>query len=624
MNLLLTQDIRKELRLTPTLYFFSLVAIFVVILLTSMVANAIPSMPKNFPVLKRDVAAVVDLANRKGGEKFIGINKLFTAGNYKAVIKIAVLELKNNPDSGVANEILGAAYYLDNQQDNAVVFLNKAIKLEPKHSGALTKLGILYMEGNELAKAEQLLLKAVSINPEDRFAHQRLGILYEYQNKDQSAIKHYQLGLQGTSSGYAGIAVNLGRMLNEAGKYTATAAILEPRIPLSSTSVDGQMTLAITYNAIGKYTHSRERFERVLQLDSTKLKALLGRAQAQRGEGEMQAANDSINMLIKLKPDLVEAKLEQGEILLRLDQKVSADAAFDGAVLMGVNRSDINQRRAKFHIEREEFAKARDIFQSMINDGTADKVVYVKLSEVLLGQGNTDGGEKVLRDGLKKFPNDGYLYLRYGSYLASIREYEKSLPVLKKATELFPENVTIWKTYAHALSRANKKVAAVQAASKLVELQPNNTATAIFYASLLESTYQVDKAEAIYRKVIKAVPKHALALNNLANILASKKRFDQAEDMAKRASLAVDDNANIQDTLGWIIYQRGRLNDALSVLSKASNISPKSSVIWYHQGIVLTDLNRTTEAKAAFEKALSLDKKSADWAVDARKRLQKL
>jgi tetratricopeptide (TPR) repeat protein len=633
MNVLMIRANREWYENNPAIYTFFLTIVLAVILLISFSSvNAIPSdpsvnaMPSTygfFPVLKKEEAALIDLSGRKGAKKFTGINKLINTGDYDAVIKVATTALKKFPDSGLGHEILGTAYYLDGQQDRAIVSLKKAIKLEPGQSGAITKLGVVYMESGKLEQAEKLLLKAVDINSGYRFAHQRLGMLYEYQKKYQTAVRHYQLGLIGVSDSYIGVAVNLARLLNKFGNYSAALTVLESRVPISSTSVEGQLTVASSYLAIEEYSQARKRFERVLQLDSTKLEALLGRARAQRGEGELKAAQDSINMLIKLKPEYADAKLEKGEILLRLDQKASANIAFDSAVSLGASRNSVNQRIAKFHLDRKEFVQARDIYQAMVNNGTADVVVYSKLSELLMAQGDIEKGEQVLRNGAKKFPDNAYLYLRHGSYLASVGEYEKSLPIFKKSIELAPDDATVWKAYAIALLRTDKKNEAAKAASQMVRLQPGNVESAIFYATRLEATLQTDKAEAIYRKVIKAVPDHALALNNLANLLSGKKKYTEAEVMAKRASSVVSDNGNIQDTLGWIIYRQGRLNEALKVLSKASKLSPEVAVIWYHKGVVLADLNQKTEAKAAFEKALSLNKKAEDWVADAKSWLQK-
>jgi len=582
---------------------------------------AIPTLVLRQPTAEQKQAVIIALPGRADANAFAGINQLLNAGNYNAAIEKARTILKKYPDSGLANEVLGTAYFLSEQQQKAITPLKKAIKAEPDQSGPLTKLGIIYMETNNLVDAEKLLLQAVQVNPKHRFAHQRLGLLYEYQKKDPLAIQHFYLGLQGTSNDYLGIAVNLGRLLNKSGNYPATVSVLEARVPLSEILPDAQLILATAYLATNNYSKARARFHRVLQMDQTTTEAMLGLAKAQRGEGDLRAALTTIKKLVKLQPKSAQAKLEEGEILLRLGDKKRATAAFDKAVSFGAERSYINQRIARYHLDRKEFTQARNIYQAMVTDRTADAFVFGQLSELLMGQGDIEKGEHVLNQGVKRFPDNAYLHLRYGSYLASIGKYKESLPELKKTTELSPNDATAWKTYAFALSRAGQKSDAVSAAEKLYQLQPNSVETAIFYATRLETNNQLDKAEVIYRKVIKAAPRHALALNNLANILASKKKYNEAEKMAQRAASVANNNANVQDTLGWILYKQGRLPEALDVLAYANKLAPNTAVIWYHQGKVLAKAGKQAEARVAFNKALSLNT-SADWVADAKKQLQ--
>lgn len=597
--------------------------LFIVVALIGVsapLALAIPTSVFKAP-FKQTQTLIIDLSNRNGANQFRDVNRLLNIGNYKLVIEKAKKVLVKNPNSGLANEVLGTAYFLNSQPLKAIPVLKKAIEAELYQSGSLTKLGIIYMEDNKLAEAEKLLLQAIQINPKHRFAHQRLGLLYEFQKKDTLAIQHFYQGLQGANKNYIGITVNLGRLLNRTGNFPATIAILEPRIPQHKKLSDAQLILATAYLATGEFTKARLRYQRVLQLGQTSSAALLGLAKALRGEGDLTTALIAVNKLIQLQPKSANARLEKGEILLRQNKKKQSNTAFEQAVSLGADRNFINQRIAKFHLDRKEFARAREIYHLMVKNGTADAFVFGQLSELLMASGEIQEGDQILIQGIKQYPDSGYLHLRHGSYLASIGKYKESLPILKSATELSPKNATFWKTYAFALTRAGYNKDAAKAAAKLFELQPNTIETAMFYATRLEATNQLDKAEDIYQKILKAEPQNALVLNNLANNLARKSNYKEAEKMARRATKIINNNGSILDTLGWILYRQGRLNEALDVLSHASNVAPDSAIIWYHKGKVLAKAKRQAESKMAFNKALSLTS-TADWAADAKKHLQ--
>ena len=601
-----------------TLYCLLLVTLLAI---SSQQALSTPMLLYQDSIIIETQQTLIDLLDRPDAEAFSDINLLLNTKQYKVAIEKAHSLLKTKPDSGLANEILGTAYYLSGEQQKAIRLLQKASKLEPNESGPLTKLGSLYMESGTLDEAEILLLQAIEINTADRYAHQRLGLLYEYQKKNQLAIDHFRLGLAGTANSYLGVAANLGRLLNKSRNYKATITVLEPRLPLNNTLAEAQLILARAYLARGSYPDARLRYQRVLELDQSMTGALLGLAKAQMGEGELSAALITVNKFIELEASNVSGQLVLGDILLRLNQKNKANAAFDKAVSLGVSPSEVNQRIALFHLNRKEFAQARDIYQGMVNDKTADVLTYSRLSELLMAQGDIEQGEQVLRKGIEQLPDNGYLYLRLGSYLASIRQYEKSLAVLKRASEILPDDAAILKTYAFALSRADQAGNAAKAGKRLYDLQTYSIETAFFYASLLEANSQLDEAETIYRKIVKSTPRHALALNNLANILASKGNYSKAEEVARLATDVLSDNGNIQDTLGWILYRQGQLQEALKVLEYASLLAPDAATIWYHKGVVMAELGRLSEARVAIEKALSLSV-TAEWISDAQERLK--
>ncbi|MBL1274646.1 MAG: tetratricopeptide repeat protein [Ectothiorhodospiraceae bacterium] len=590
-------------------------------------ALSIPLQPLNDQAKSRDQITQVQLAGRANAKSFSNINRLLNSRQYNRAIENANAVLKKHPNSGLANEILGTAHFLNGQRQKAITFLKKANRLAPSQSGPLTKLGIINMEDGNLIKAENQLLQAIKINPGARFAHQRLGLLYAYQKKNTEAIRHFSLGLKGTPNRYIGVAVNLGHLLNKSGNYKATVAVLEARLPEKNPMVEAHLILATAYLATGKYAKAHSRFKRVLQLNPTIPEASLGLAKAQRGEGKYLDAQQTINQLLNELPNSANARMEEGEIYLRLNKETFANTAFDTAEVLGVKRPYINLRKAKFYLDRKDFSRARDIYQGMVSKGTADAFVYGQLSELLLSQGQSQGdtlkGEQMLKSGIKRFPNNAYLHLRHGSYLASLGEYKKSLPILKKSTQLLSNDPVIWKTYMLALARAGQTTESVKAAKRLYELQPNTIEVAVSYATQLDANNQLKEAEVMYRKIIKAVPDHALALNNLANVLARKNNYPEAEKMAKRAVKSVSNNGNLQDTLGWILYKQGRIDEALAALQRATKLAPKVAIIWYHKGVALNKTGRTSEAKSAIEKALSMNS-TADWVGDAKVLSQQL
>ncbi len=562
----------------------------------------------------------IALEGRIGADTFADINKNLGQVNNDILINKVRTYLKREPKSGLAYEILGTLMFITGNMQEAAKSFKTAIDLEPEQSGPKTKLGILLMEAGQLSEAEALFLQALKITPSDRVASQRLGLLYEYQGKYPKAINYFQRGLIGTDNHYLGVAVNLGRLLNNQKRYQETIEILEPRLPLSHTLSEAHLILAAAYLTTGKYDSAKQRFDRVIELDETSREAKLGLAMLQKSQGKIDEAISQFKTLSDEQPTWLPAQLQLGDALLLLNRLEDAQLAFEKAIKLGEKRSDIQRRIAGFHIKKGEFAIAMPILQELIDSGEANVTDYTKLAELYRANKSYDKALITLQNGVQHHPENGYLYLRLGSEYATLREYDKAAPVLKKAVELWPNDPRVLKTYSLVLGKLGNTKEALKYAAILHSLMPNDTAEALFYATQLTADRQPDKAEAIYRKILTTEKDNVLALNNLANILSKDQHLQEAEKFARQANEVAQNNPHLMDTLGWILYQQHRYKEALVLLSEASKLAPGVAVFTYHKGMTQFELGDKNQARASLKQALEIDAKS-EWAQTAKAKL---
>ncbi len=108
--------------------------------------------------------------------------------------KIACFELAI--DFGLDNEDiffnLSMAYYKKGQWDNAIKYLEKTIKANPKHVIAHSKLGVSHSYIKNYGKSLEYCKKAVELDPESTTAHDHLGIVYHQHEQYENAIKSFQ------------------------------------------------------------------------------------------------------------------------------------------------------------------------------------------------------------------------------------------------------------------------------------------------------------------------------------------------------------------------------------------------------------------------------------------------
>jgi tetratricopeptide (TPR) repeat protein len=172
--------------------------------------------------------------------------------------------------------------------EEAVQHLEKAVTLYPKFSEAQLKLGTTYMDLQQFDKAEPALKKTLEINPKAANAFFALGELSLRQKKDEDAEKLLLQGLE-----------------------------IEDR------SFQGHLTLARVY------------------LDmASKLK------EEAQSRPFLEKAYDQVNQGLKLNPDLAQAHLVKGNLLLKVRRAADAQHEFEEYLRLDPKGPAAEQTRA--------------------------------------------------------------------------------------------------------------------------------------------------------------------------------------------------------------------------------------------------------------------------------------
>lgn len=92
-------------------------------------------------------------------ENFRNASALIKYEMYEDAITYLLRADKEEPNNADINNLLGFSYRKLGKYDKANQYYQKALRIDPKHRGALEYLGELYVETNQLNKAKQQLAK---------------------------------------------------------------------------------------------------------------------------------------------------------------------------------------------------------------------------------------------------------------------------------------------------------------------------------------------------------------------------------------------------------------------------------------------------------------------------------
>lgn len=86
-----------------------------------------------------------------------------------------------DPNSGLANYLLGRSYFLQSDYDEAYNFMERSIQLNPKNDKAQNCIGVIASQKGWISRAKRAFSAAVGINPNNADAHFNLAILHTSQ-----------------------------------------------------------------------------------------------------------------------------------------------------------------------------------------------------------------------------------------------------------------------------------------------------------------------------------------------------------------------------------------------------------------------------------------------------------
>jgi len=389
--------------------------------------------------------------------------ELIQQGLFEQARKIVDDQLKLNPSSVEAYNLLGIVYTGEKDYDNAIDAFQHALKLAPDSTKTHNNLGNLYVAQQKLDLAEKEFAKVLSAAPSNRDANYNLGLLLMSKGAPVAAIQHFQRVRPLTVE----TRFNLVRAFFQAGK---TADALKTAHELSAEhkrDVQLHFTLGVVLASAKQYRSAQLELEQANALQPETFETLHNLGQTYLRAHEYAKAALTLNRALKLKPDspetlylLAQVYSEQARPVDALDLLVHAhkvapqdtDVIFlmarvsmtqnyfedaipllESGLKLAPQRTDLHAALGESYFMSGKTEKAIDEFKTLIAlDPSARSYTFMGLSYRHLGR--FDEALKYFEEGLKQDPhnasclfNIGYIQERQGNYAGAEDLFQQAL-----------------------------------------------------------------------------------------------------------------------------------------------------------------------------------------------------
>jgi superkiller protein 3 len=542
-----------------------------------------------------------------GNPSLVRALRLIEAGDLAEAEQIIREVLRGHEDLAPAEELMGVVLGLRGDTEGARAAFERALKIDPAQSSALTKLGDIRLALNDVEGARRNFEAALAITPNDRQAHQRLGLLDEQAGQIDSAIQHFEQGLLGTSPDYLGVNINLALLYNQRGQYARSRDLLARFGGLTDRAPVMHRALASAYLGLGALKDAAAQYEIALALAPKDTAARIGLGIAYRDLGQKEKAVATHELAAGEAPGSDLANIELAKSRLAAGQNAQAVQGLEEAQKKSPANVQLALALADLYAAAGQRERAVSIYESKIAEGAAPPATYVSLGVIQQVEANLAAAETTFRKLLKAYPNSTEPYFRLGSLFGLQQRYKEALEMFDKGLALQPSSPRLLKAASLASLRLGDKNKAVEHARALVAVT-NTADDQFFLATLLEGAGDIPAAIGIYRRVIEEAPEHWQAMNNLAYLLAKQGGQDakEAVKLASQAAALASEQAVVTDTLGWSQLQSGDAAAALKTLLRAVQQEPRNANFHYHLALAQQALGDQAAARKSLGQALEL------------------
>lgn len=576
----------------------------------------------------------------------------------QAVVALAQLRLRNRDIAG-AEEVMkkavarapksaavavaaGLFYQAIGRPNDSETEFRRALGADPKNAPALLNLSRELLSEGKKPEAEKLIAQLAAL-PGGKYQDIHANFLLQDRRYDE-AIAEYQK-LAKTEPKNRDVRTKLVHAYQVAGKQKEAEQVLSEAISSNKKDADALIQRAELNLRNGNVNQADKDMQQVMRFMAGVPQVHLLMAQVDKAKGEVGNQKNELLQALKLKPDLLTARIQLAELfLVQHDPKAALDIldhapeqqkamaqfhlARNSALIAAGQYADAEKQlkadmaarrapqflmlQAQLDLREKKVSEARSMYEELLKIAPANIPALNGLAETYALQNQRDLAVKKIREVAEKNPQSAPHQLLLANWLIATGKKDDARAVLLQAKKINPK----YEQADWALARLDMAEGNLAGARKLAEASAGADPKAVAPRQMLAqiAILQDKKAEAIeqYRKINEIVPQDLLALNNLAALMTEKEeQLDEAQRYAEDALRLAPNAAACQDTLGWIFYRKGKFDEAEPHLEAAvkADGTPRRK---YHLAMDYYKLGKRQEGDTLLKEAAKREPKSPE------------
>ena len=445
-------------------------------------------------------------------------------GEVEAAQRVFASLWRANPRDFTLANAVGAALNSIGKHEEAVLWYQRALKLNPGFAPAHNNLGLNYASLGMLEQAAGPLRKACALDPGN------LGAFY-----------------------------NLGLVLLQLRQYPEAAKALERAHQLSPESPDPLTRLAYANFAVGRVAAAKAAIASLLQLPGDRTPRLLDALRVLNGAGRYEEALRLIRES-SITGDAIELRVQQAEALLGLKRYAEVVALFPGRLPAGTPPQAYRLLGSAEALNGD-LSDAVATLQEAVRLAPSDPDGYYRLGLVFVAGYRETEALDVVREGLRAVPNSARLHNGLATILEVAGKRQGAIDAYERSVQIDPQQAEPWGRLGDLYSQTGQPEKALAAYARALRVG----ASAELYSNYIDYLIQLDhagEAEKVAAEGLGKYPKSGELYYELGKLRQRTGNEAEAEKALRRALALGLNDASVHYRLARVLQDLGKPEEA--------------------------------------------------------------
>uniref|UniRef100_A0A1A9W3N0 Protein O-mannosyl-transferase TMTC3 n=1 Tax=Glossina brevipalpis TaxID=37001 RepID=A0A1A9W3N0_9MUSC len=387
---------------------------------------------------------------------------------------------------------------------------------------------------------------------------------------------------------------NVGHALENEGRFNEALAYFQQAVNIQPDDIGAHINVGRTYNnlkhyakAEAAYLKAKSLFPRIKPGESYQariapnhLNVFINLANLiARNQTRLEEADYLYRQAISMRADYVQAYINRGDILMKLNRTIQAQEVYEKALLYDSENADIYYNLGVVFLEQGKSAQANVYFNKALELYPEHEQALINSAILLQEIGGPEARqlsrERLLKV-LSKSGDNEKVFFNLGMLAMDELDFEAAEHYFKRAIHLKANFRSALFNLALLLADTNRPLEAVPFLNELIRHHPDHVKGLLLLGDIyINHMKDLDAAETCYRSILKYEPRNTQGLHNLCVVFVERKHLAKAQTCLRYAHRLAPNEE-------YILRHLQIVETRLQKISKLPDNSPEKLLAFVH------------------------------------------